>query len=195
MKLRILVASCVAMAAAAPALAAPVQWTVASGGNGHYYDFVSGSFAWGDARTVANSSSHLGQQGYLATVTSAGEQAFLNGVASSLAWIGGTYANSAWRWADGPEAGQSFFGTANPDINFSFWAGGEPNGNAAEPAIVFNWNPSTGAWNDWGPGNTVGYFVEFSGAAVPEPASWAMMIGGFGLLGAAARRRRTLTFA
>jgi hypothetical protein len=26
-------------------------------------------------------------------------------------------------------------------------------------------------------------------AAVPEPASWAMMIGGFGLLGAAARRR------
>jgi hypothetical protein len=27
-------------------------------------------------------------------------------------------------------------------------------------------------------------------AAVPEPASWAMMIGGFGLLGAAARQRR-----
>jgi PEP-CTERM motif len=25
--------------------------------------------------------------------------------------------------------------------------------------------------------------------AVPEPASWAMMIGGFGLIGAAARRR------
>jgi hypothetical protein len=33
--------------------------------------------------------------------------------------------------------------------------------------------------------------------AVPEPASWAMMIGGFGLLGAAARRRRSIqvTFA
>jgi hypothetical protein len=27
-------------------------------------------------------------------------------------------------------------------------------------------------------------------AAVPEPASWAMMIGGFGMVGAAARRRR-----
>jgi hypothetical protein len=26
-------------------------------------------------------------------------------------------------------------------------------------------------------------------AAVPEPATWAMMIGGFGMLGAAARRR------
>ena len=33
--------------------------------------------------------------------------------------------------------------------------------------------------------------------AVPEPATWAMMIGGFGLLGAAARRRTktTVTFA
>jgi hypothetical protein len=28
-------------------------------------------------------------------------------------------------------------------------------------------------------------------AAVPEPASWAMLIAGFGLVGAAARRRRT----
>ena len=31
--------------------------------------------------------------------------------------------------------------------------------------------------------------VTLNGAAVPEPASWAMMIGGFGLLGAAMRRR------
>ncbi|MFD1610768.1 PEPxxWA-CTERM sorting domain-containing protein [Sphingomonas tabacisoli] len=31
--------------------------------------------------------------------------------------------------------------------------------------------------------------IEEVAARVPEPASWAMMIGGFGLLGAAARRR------
>jgi hypothetical protein len=30
----------------------------------------------------------------------------------------------------------------------------------------------------------------FAAGAVPEPASWAMMIGGFGLIGAAMRRRR-----
>ena len=30
-------------------------------------------------------------------------------------------------------------------------------------------------------------------AGVPEPATWAMLIAGFGLVGAAARRRRTLT--
>jgi hypothetical protein len=33
--------------------------------------------------------------------------------------------------------------------------------------------------------------MQFSAAAgVPEPASWAMMVGGFGLLGSAMRRRR-----
>ena len=31
--------------------------------------------------------------------------------------------------------------------------------------------------------------------AVPEPASWAMMIGGFGLMGAALRRRKNYVFA
>ncbi len=33
-------------------------------------------------------------------------------------------------------------------------------------------------------------FDSFAAAAVPEPASWALMIGGFGLVGFAARRRR-----
>lgn len=32
-------------------------------------------------------------------------------------------------------------------------------------------------------------------AAVPEPASWAMMLGGFGLMGTAMRRRRSVRFA
>ncbi len=37
--------------------------------------------------------------------------------------------------------------------------------------------------------------VSLSVAGVPEPASWALMIGGFGLVGAATRRRRTLAAA
>ena len=42
---------------------------------------------------------------------------------------------------------------------------------------------------------TPGSFT-FNAAAVPEPASWAMFIGGFGLVGSAMRRRRTsISFA
>lgn len=42
-----------------------------------------------------------------------------------------------------------------------------------------------------------GYLDNISLAGVPEPASWAMMLGGFGLLGAAARRRNrsSVTYA
>lgn len=34
-----------------------------------------------------------------------------------------------------------------------------------------------------------------TGAVVPEPAAWALMIGGFGLVGASLRRRRTAIVA
>jgi hypothetical protein len=44
------------------------------------------------------------------------------------------------------------------------------------------------------PGNGGVFFdnVSVSGAAVPEPATWALMIGGFGMAGATLRRRRAI---
>ena len=36
-------------------------------------------------------------------------------------------------------------------------------------------------------------FDDFAATAVPEPATWAMLIAGFGLVGYALRRRRTMT--
>ena len=46
-------------------------------------------------------------------------------------------------------------------------------------------------------GSVSGVSLYSTGPAVPEPATWAMMLGGFGVLGAAMRRRRrtTVTFA
>jgi hypothetical protein len=66
-------------------------------------------------------------------------------------------------------------GVTDPrDFRFSFWSRtglGNNNQNA-----------------DFAPDNA-------TVASVPEPASWAMMIGGFGLVGAAARRRRAAAAA
>jgi hypothetical protein len=46
-------------------------------------------------------------------------------------------------------------------------------------------------------GSVSGVALYATGVAVPEPATWAMMLGGFGLLGASMRRRQrtTVTFA
>jgi hypothetical protein len=37
-----------------------------------------------------------------------------------------------------------------------------------------------------------GHLTSLSAAAVPEPASWALMISGFGLVGGAMRRTRAM---
>ena len=56
----------------------------------------------------------------------------------------------------------------------------------------------TGAWNDTVVNNpTQGYIVEYSlpPGAVPEPTTWALMILGFGGVGAAIRRRARIALA
>jgi hypothetical protein len=49
-------------------------------------------------------------------------------------------------------------------------------------------------WNDANLASGYRYIVEYNpnviGPGVPEPASWALMFGGFGLVGAAMRRRQ-----
>ncbi len=54
--------------------------------------------------------------------------------------------------------------------------------------ILSNHAEGTYAERDWASGLSE---VRFSGNAVPEPATWAMMVAGFGLAGAGLRRRRT----
>ena len=54
---------------------------------------------------------------------------------------------------------------------------------------------NSGSYDRGGPGlDTIALDATLASAA-PEPASWVMMVGGFGLLGAAMRRRKTLVFA
>ena len=79
---------------------------------------------------------------------------------------------------------------------------GEPNnygGNENILQLFATGNNRSGNWNDGGGSGTYGsaglpsYYIaesKFTGvSAVPEPASWALMIVGFGIVGAAMRRR------
>ena len=178
------------------ALAVPVQWTIASGGNGHWYEAVDESLGWDSARIFAESRSHLGMPGYLATITSDAEKNFL--IANNLpdvlpstlgihrAWIGAFQDTSApdfgepsggWRWVTGEP------------WDFVSWATGEPNNccYAGDPSENFAELHAGGDWNDHENGFEIPLLVEYS--AIPEPST-ALLLG-MGLAGLGMSRRRT----
>lgn len=54
-------------------------------------------------------------------------------------------------------------------------------------------NPNIAYVNVQHPGDGIDRMIEFSLAAVPEPTTWAMMIGGMAMIGGSMRRRRRAT--
>ena len=184
---------------AGPALAAPVLWDSASGGNGHWYE-VRAPDAWLGALATADAATHLGLDGYLVTLTSLAEAQFIfDNVTAATYWTAGSdrETEGVWKWVAGPELGQVFWnggagGTA-PAGAYANWSPGEPNQFGGEEDVMLaNW--SVLAWND-GRGEPWSYVVEYSRApttgGVPEPGTWTLMILGFGGAGAMLRRRRS----
>lgn len=171
--------------------AAPVQWTVASGGNDHWYEFVDTTVTWQAARTAALASNFMGMQGYLVTMMSAGENRFASALAGGgqlLAWIGlsDEEIEGNFKWMDGPEAGQTAV--------FTSWNGGEPNNCCGgEDYVHTNWG-GVGLWNDIGapafPNYTNGYLIEYSANAVPEPMTLALVLPALLAAAGVSRRRR-----
>ena len=191
--LKHLSAAALALGLATAATAAPVQWSAGAGGNNHWYDFIILETAITPvaAETAAESSTLMGQSGYLATITSAEEQAFLNNI-----WPG------AGSVPDGQFGDQSYFviGVTDRDVegtftllggpeqgqlvNYTNWEFGEPNDNGGEDYVVAWWNDSAnGLWNDVSGGaTTLGYLLEYSAAPVPLPAGGWLLVSALGLL-------------
>ena len=98
--------------------------------NGHFYEFVAApGITWTGALAATATKNYFGLQGYLATITSATEQSFIEGKVQGNGWIGASDAvdfnnpNSAlsspvaWKWVTGPEAGTVFWnGLANGSV-------------------------------------------------------------------------------
>jgi hypothetical protein len=186
-----------------------VQWTVESGGNGHWYEFVPSisifvGFSFEFARNAALASTHAGQPGYLATVTSQQEQDFINGAftylvgfgGSGTAWLGASDAavEGQWRWLDGPEAGQ-LVGYTNWRQNHPVNQPGAENFDLLALSIqtFLPPTPTLYGWISWPPGNyALGYIVEYgtTPTPIPEPAAGAMLAAGLAAVGWMARRRR-----
>ena len=87
------------------AQAVVIEWPVADGGNGHFYEQVDGEISWTDARDAAAAKSFMGATGHLATSTSAAENQFLTDHLDTFHhWLGGFQFDKLdepaghWRW-------------------------------------------------------------------------------------------------
>ncbi|MEL6599634.1 MAG: lectin-like protein [Pseudomonadota bacterium] len=173
---------------ATSAQAITVTWDEADGGNGHSYEFVSGTYTPRAGFAEAESRTHNGAPGHLVTVTSKQEWKFLKNLYSSLElgterfWLGGTDVTEegTWRWAAGPESGTL--------IDYSVWAPGEPNDYGKGEDYMVGWWNGIGQWNDWYSSSEAGILVEYSQPApVPLPASLMLLLSSLGALYVARR--------
>lgn len=148
-------------------------------GNGHYYEFVSArQIKWSNAKQSAEKMKLYGLQGYLATITSAEENAFAAAKLQGVGWIGSSDAaqEGTWQWVTGPEAGTTFWnGNASGKAatgQYANWNRGEPNNSGDEDYghMIFNTSIGPrGSWNDLkdagggGAYTPLGFVVEYGG--------------------------------
>ncbi|SKB77215.1 HYR domain-containing protein [Salegentibacter holothuriorum] len=161
---------------------------VSNSDNNHYYEYVSGSFTWSQAKADAATKTLNGLQGYLATATSATENEFIRTKLSGDGWIGGsdsfseinsaagntlynnqTEAEGKWHWITGPEAGTQFSNGSQSLIGqFANWNAAEPNNSGGSEHALQIYYQNGGLWNDLNGGNSMGYIVEYGGLAGDE---------------------------
>lgn len=165
----------------------PIEWSVASGGNGHFYEavLVPGGLRWDQARDAA-----AARGGYLVSITSAAENEWVFSLVDHPSfwsdgdfgpWLGGFQpAGSSepagdWQWVSG-EA-----------WSYTNWQPNEPsNGGASGPEDYLHFLGRDGVrgsgWNDQPIGGDLrpirGYVAEYipTPGAVPILASAALLL-------------------
>ncbi len=150
-----------------------------NGVNGHFYRPISTGATYPNAKTLSSQQTFKGQTGYLVTITSADEDAFVfANVPQQNIWFALTdeVVEGQWRIDAGPEAG-TLIKTSNGQLNgnivgqYNNWAGGEPNNSGNEDYAVTKWGGGS-QWNDLPANFSCAYVVEFGTWTNPDDATF-----------------------
>ena len=146
-----------------------------NGVNGHFYRPISTGATYTNARTLSSQQTFKGQTGYLVTITSSDEDAFIfANVPQASIWFALTdeAVEGQWRIDAGPEAG-TLIKTSNGQTagniqgQYNNWAGGEPNNSGNEDYAVTKWGGGS-QWNDLPNNFSCAYVVEFGTWTNPD---------------------------
>ena len=151
-----------------------------NGVNGHFYKPVTAGTTYTGARAASLLTTFKGQTGYLVTITSASENAFIfANVPQANVWFAATDEVIDGRWVidAGPEKGtvmktQNGQNAGNITGVYNNWAGGEPNGaNHSEDYAVTNWGGAS-TWNDLSNNWSNPYIIEYGTWSNPDDATF-----------------------
>ena len=150
-----------------------------NGVNGHFYKPIATGATYTNARAAALTTTFKGQTGYLVTITSADEDAFIyNNVPQSNIWFALTDEVEEARWTidAGPEKGTLIKinnGQTNGNIpgQYNNWAGGEPNNSGNEYYAVTKWGGGS-QWNDLPNHFSCAYVIEYGTWSNPDDATF-----------------------
>jgi len=153
-----------------------------NGTNGHFYRPITATnerTTYTNARSRSLLTTFKGQTGYLVTITSADEDAFIfANVPATNIWFAATDEVIDGRWIidAGPEKG-TVMKTQNGQLNgnipgvYNNWAAGEPNGaNGSENYAVTKWNGNQ--WNDLSNNWNNAYVIEYGTWTNPDDATF-----------------------
>lgn len=161
------VATLLAMLGGIPVASAQNEGPVCDGATGHCYEYVVTGLFWDDAKVDAFSRTYAGMPGHLTTITTAGEQAFIEMTfPGQKGWMGGFQPPSSaseadpaagWQWVTGEPFALAQWGCGQPD---DFRDGGFPEGEdymemKLDPCLeVSQWNDAPGFFPN-------AYFIEY----------------------------------
>ena len=150
-----------------------------NGVNGHFYRPITTGATYTNARAASLLTTFKGQTGYLVTITSADEDAFIfNNVPQGNIWFALTDEVEEARWTidAGPEKGTLIKinnGQLNGNIpgQYNNWAPGEPNNSGNEDYAVTKWGGGS-QWNDLPNHFSCAYVIEYGTWSNPDDVTF-----------------------